>query len=108
MGRGTALRVVEGPLNVASPSVRPTACYLHIDPEPVEGQWGGINTGWCASRVSGATDRRDKPQPALGRRVGCSLPFPPSTKDGDEEPGPKNLSGQDLSSAKRASIMSAS
>ena len=40
MGRGTARRVVEGPLNVASPSVRPTACHL-----PIASRWGGINTG---------------------------------------------------------------
>ena len=29
---------------------------------------GGINTGWCPSRVYGVDDRRDRPQPALGRR----------------------------------------
>ena len=29
---------------------------------------GGINTGCCASRVFGHTDRRDRPQPTLRRR----------------------------------------
>jgi hypothetical protein len=38
---------------------------LRRSPSPCR---GGINKGWCLSRVSGEIDRRDRPQPALGRR----------------------------------------
>jgi hypothetical protein len=37
---------------------------LRRSPSPYR---GGINTAGCASRVYGQADRRDKPQPALGR-----------------------------------------
>jgi hypothetical protein len=32
------------------------------------------SVGWCLSRVSGEIDTRDRPQPALGRRVVVANP----------------------------------
>ena len=39
------------------------------------------SVGWCLSYVSGEIDRRDRPKPALGRRV--VVANPPQNKEGD-------------------------